>query len=88
MPADDSVSVASLSFDDALTQLEALADELEQGDIPLEDALRVYEHAVELFGHCRARLEGVEQKLELLTRNLEDEPVAQPLEQTEDEVDD
>lgn len=88
MPSDDSVPVASLSFDTALVQLEALADQLEQGDIPLEDALRVYERAVELFGHCRARLEGVEQKLELLTRNLEGEPVVEELEQPEDSADD
>lgn len=79
MPADESLPVNTLSFDAALEQLEALAQQLEGGDIPLEDALRVYERAVELFSHCRTRLAVVEQKLELLTRDLEGEPVTEPL---------
>jgi exodeoxyribonuclease VII small subunit len=72
-PADE------LSFDAALDQLETLARELEEGDIPLEQALEVYERAVGLFGTCRDRLAGVEAKLELLTRNLEGEPLTEPL---------
>ncbi len=72
-PADD------LSFDAALEQLEGLARELEEGDIPLEQALEVYERAVGLFRACRDRLAGVEAKLELLTRDLEGEPLTTPL---------
>lgn len=69
-------STDDLSFDAALGQLEELARELEEGDIPLEQALEVYEQAVGLFRICRDRLTGVEAKLELLTRDLEGEPVA------------
>ncbi len=72
-PADD------LGFDAALEQLESLARELEEGDIPLEQALEVYERAVGLFRACRDRLTGVEAKLELLTRDLEGEPLTTPL---------
>ena len=72
-PADE------LSFDAALDQLETLARELEEGDIPLEQALEVYERAVGLFRTCRDRLAGVEAKLELLTRDLEGEPLTEPL---------
>ena len=68
-----------LSFDVALGQLEGLARELEEGDIPLEQALEVYERAVGLFRACRERLAGVEAKLELLTRDLEGEPLTTPL---------
>jgi exodeoxyribonuclease VII small subunit len=69
-----------LTFDVALERLEALAQQLENGDIPLEDALEVYERAVSLFRHCRTRLEGVEQRLETLTRDLDGEPVATAIE--------
>ena len=55
------------------------ARELEEGDIPLEQALEVYERAVGLFRACRDRLTGVEAKLELLTRDLEGEPLTTPL---------
>jgi len=60
-----------LTFDEALRQLEELAAKLEEGDIPLEDALQVYERAVGLFTHCRGRLDTMEQRIELLTEDLE-----------------
>lgn len=67
-------AIDELSFDEALEQLETLANRLEAGDIPLEDALEVYERAVELFRHCRQRLTGVEERIEILTRDLEAGP--------------
>jgi len=70
----DAATPDTLSFDAALAQLEELARQLEEGDIPLEDALEVYERAVQLFRHCRQRLEGVEHKLETLTRDLDELP--------------
>ena len=60
-----------LTFDEALRQLEELAAKLEEGDIPLEDSLRVYERAVGLFAHCRGRLDTMEQRIELLTEDLD-----------------
>ncbi len=60
-----------LTFDEALRQLEELAAKLEEGDIPLEDALQVYERAVGLFSQCRSRLDTMEQRIELLTEDLD-----------------
>ena len=60
-----------LTFDEALRQLEELAAKLEEGDIPLEDALKVYERAVGLFSLCRGRLDTMEQRIELLTEDLD-----------------
>lgn len=78
-------SIEDLAFDEALARLESLAGKLEDGDVPLEESLRVYEQAVALFRHCRARLSGVEQKLELLTRDLDDQPVTTLLEDPADD---
>jgi exodeoxyribonuclease VII small subunit len=72
--------IEELAFDTALERLEVLAGQLEDGDVPLEESLRVYEQAVSLFRHCRARLSSVEQKLEILTRDLDHEPVTAPIE--------
>jgi exodeoxyribonuclease VII small subunit len=71
--------VQELSFDQALEQLEAAARQLESGDVPLEQALTVYERAVALFRHCNRRLQDVEQRLELLTRDLDGQPAATAL---------
>lgn len=85
MPQQPSDEQPTLSFDDALRQLEQLAGQLESGDIPLEDALQVYERAVGLFRQCRQRLGGVEQRLEKLTRDLDEQPLVTPI---TDDVDD
>jgi exodeoxyribonuclease VII small subunit len=60
-----------LTFDEALRQLEELAAKLDEGDIPLEDSLKVYERAVGLFSLCRGRLDTMEQRIGLLTENLD-----------------
>jgi exodeoxyribonuclease VII small subunit len=77
-----------LTFDEALRQLEELAAKLEEGDIPLEDALQVYERAVGLFSLCRGRLESMEQRIEVLTGDLEGslktESLEMPVEDGED----
>ncbi|NKB89797.1 MAG: exodeoxyribonuclease VII small subunit [Acidobacteria bacterium] len=78
-------NIEELRFDEALDRLEALAGELEDGDVPLEESLRVYEQAVALFRHCRTRLGSVEQKLEILTRDLDGDPVAAPLDTAQDD---
>ena len=85
MPEAAEPSTPDLSFDVALEHLEALARQLENGDIPLEDALEVYERAVSLFRHCRGRLEGVEQRLESLTRDLDGAPVTETIEADDNE---
>lgn len=72
-------ALEDLSFDEALGQLEELAVRLEEGDTPLEDALSVYERAVGLFSHCRRRLDGVEQRLEKLSRDLDGELATEPM---------
>lgn len=71
--------VGDLSFDDALEQLESAARQLEDGEVPLEESLRVYERAVALFRHCSRRLHDVEQRLELLTKDLDGELATSPL---------
>ncbi len=60
-----------LTFDAALTKLEELAAHLEEGDVPLERALEVYESAVHLFAFCRQRLDGMEQRIEQLSETLD-----------------
>ena len=60
-----------LTFDAALEKLEEFAAHLEEGDVPLEKALEVYESAVHLFAFCRRRLDGMEQRIEQLSETLD-----------------
>lgn len=56
------------TFEEALSQLEALVARLEAGDLPLEEALRAFEEGVRLTRLCAERLEDAERRVHLLTR--------------------
>jgi exodeoxyribonuclease VII small subunit len=60
-------------FEQSLTELEALVARLEQGDVPLEEALKNFERGVALTRQCQTALRAAQQKVEvLLTRNGEE----------------
>ena len=55
------------------TELEALVAKLEQGDVPLEEALKTFERGVALTRQCQTALRTAQQKVEvLLARNGEE----------------
>ncbi len=56
------------TFEEALSQLEALVARLEAGNLPLEEALRAFEEGVRLTRLCSARLEDAERRVHLLSR--------------------
>ena len=59
------------TFEEVLSQLEALVARLEAGDLPLEEALRAFEEGVRLTRLCAERLEDAERRVHLLTRTPE-----------------
>jgi len=62
MPDDDT----GPDFESSLEELEALVERLEQGDLPLEDALRSFERGVALTRQCQSVLATAQQKVEIL----------------------
>jgi exodeoxyribonuclease VII small subunit len=61
-PAQDDVT--SLSFEDALAQLERIVAELESGQAPLERSIEMYERGARLKAHCEARLKAAQLRVE------------------------
>jgi exodeoxyribonuclease VII small subunit len=61
--ADD---VASLSFEDALAELERIVRGLEGGQQKLEDAITAYERGSRLRRHCEAKLAQAEQRVQAI----------------------
>ena len=60
-----------IKFEKALERLEKIVEDLEAGNIPLEDALKKYEEGVKLSSLCQKRLSQAEKKIEILTRSLD-----------------
>lgn len=55
-------------FEDCLQRLEQIVDQLEKGDIPLEQALALFEEGMKLSNDCRSELETAEGKVEILIK--------------------
>jgi exodeoxyribonuclease VII small subunit len=55
------------SFEEAFAELEKCVQRLEDGQIPLEEALRCYENGVALFNHCNELLSKARERIQLLT---------------------
>lgn len=66
-------------FEQQLSNLEALVESLESGDLSLEDSLKSFEQGIKVARECQAALKQAEQKVELLMRQG-DELVSQPFE--------
>ena len=61
-------------FEAALAELDAIVKKLEEGDLPLEQSLALYERGVQLSRFCHARLEDAERRIEILTERGELKP--------------
>lgn len=56
------------NFEEALANLEALVEAMEQGELSLEDSLKAFEQGIRLTRECQAALEQAEQKVQLLVK--------------------
>jgi exodeoxyribonuclease VII small subunit len=59
-------TAAKMSFEQALAQLEKLVDDLESGELSLEDSIKAFEKGIELSRLCRQKLEKAEDRVRKL----------------------
>lgn len=59
------------TFEQAQAELEQIVERLERGQVPLDDALALWERGEQLYAVCRARLEAAEGHVEELSRRAE-----------------
>jgi exodeoxyribonuclease VII small subunit len=66
------------SFEESLKKLETIVDQLEKGDLALEDSLKLFEEGVGLSSACKQELDAAEGKVQLLVKqrdgSLKQEP--------------
>ncbi len=61
--------MATVKFEQAIARLEAIVSELERGDLPLEQSLRIFEEGIRLSKSCLKVLEDAEKKVEVLVQD-------------------
>jgi len=63
---DKEKETTKLSFEAAMDQLELTVTKLENGDVPLEQAIELFQEGMKLSRFCSQKLEQVERKIEIL----------------------
>jgi exodeoxyribonuclease VII small subunit len=66
--------IATMSFEQALTELETIVQRLEQGDVPLEESISQYERGEQLREHCQKLLGAAEAKVEKIRLGTDGKP--------------
>ena len=60
--------MATLKFEDAMARLETIVADLEKGDLPLDESIRIFEEGIRLSKTCLKMLGEAERKVELLVQ--------------------
>ena len=64
------------TFETSLEALEQIVRQLEDGDLPLEKSLELFEQGIRLSRECQERLSQAERRIEILLRDNQGKPVA------------
>lgn len=68
------------TFESSLDELEKIVNQLEDGDLPLEQSLKLFEDGVKLSRECRDRLIQAERRIEILMKDADGSPSLRELE--------
>ena len=68
----------SQTFDQSITRLDEIVRQLEQGNVPLEDALKLFQEGTALVDTCGKLLDKAEQKVAKLSKGADGAPVESP----------
>lgn len=78
--AEGSTPVTPVTFEESLSSLESIVQQLETGKLPLGESLAQYEEGVGFLKTCYSQLSSAERRIELLSGvDAEGNPIAEPL---------
>ena len=69
---------SDLAFEDALTQLEELVQDMESDRMPLEELIEKYERGSNLYRICEKRLDEAQGRIEIIRKKRNGETVVEP----------
>jgi len=61
-----------MTFSDDIAELKDIVENLDAGDMPLEESLALFERGVALISSCKKFLESARQRVTLLSENIAD----------------
>jgi exodeoxyribonuclease VII small subunit len=66
------------SFEEALKRLEKIVEQMERGDLPLEDSIKLFEEGMHLSAECKEHLEKAEGKVQILIKQRDGSMKTEP----------
>jgi exodeoxyribonuclease VII small subunit len=75
------------SFETSLEALEQIVQDLEEGDLPLEKSLELFEQGIRLSRECQERLSQAERRIEVLLRDNQGRTTVSDFEATSNTAD-
>jgi exodeoxyribonuclease VII small subunit len=67
------------SFEESLKRLEKIVEQMERGDLPLEDSIKLFEEGTRLSAECKDHLEQAEGKVQILMKQRDGSVKAEPV---------
>lgn len=72
------------TFENAMKKLEKIVEELEHGELPLEQAVKKFEEGIKLSAYCTRMLDETEKRISLLLKDQSDRLSEIPFEKTDE----
>ena len=76
------------TFEESLQELEEIVNRLEEGDLPLEEALKLFEEGVRLSRSCHTKLDEAQKRVEIVLKDESGKMTTRPFETAEGGEDD
>ena len=78
--------MAEKKFENAIKELEQIVEQLEDSELSLDDALKLFERGIKLSQLCSAKLDDAEQKVEKLVKGADGSVRPVPFEEADGEI--
>ena len=72
--ADNAPDISEMSFEEALKALQQVVRQLEDGEVPLDQSIALYERGEKLRAACQARLDAAQAKIEAIVLDAKGQP--------------
>jgi exodeoxyribonuclease VII small subunit len=66
------------TFEESLKKLETIVAQLERGDLPLEDSIKIFEEGMRLSAECKQQLDAAEGKVQILLKQRDGSMKSEP----------
>jgi exodeoxyribonuclease VII small subunit len=66
--------ISEMSFEQAMAEFEQVVGQLDRGDVPLDQSIKLYERGAALKEHCEAKLKEAEEKVAAITLGPDGQP--------------